>query len=463
MIRFLKQLIFSTTLGLSLGLTTPSVLAFNLNQLFGPQPKSNTFTIIAQHLRSQAFFDQPLVEQQIAWYLHNPAYLKILSQNANLYLYYVYKQTEKRHMPPIIALLPMIESNYNPFLYSSQGATGLWQFMPGTATGLGIKINWWFDGRRSIVQSTNTALDYLEYLHHYLHNWLLAIAAYNSGAGTIEHAVKYNRRYGRPTDYWHLALPAETKAYVPKLLALAAIIADPHGRTLLPAIDYHPTFSEVKLSGQYNISYLAKLCHISADTLRFYNPGFRRFATGPMENTPFLIPFGQRTEFLTQLNKKSHYPSLTWQHHMVKAGDNLITLAHRYHTTPNIIKRVNHLKSDELHLKQSLLIPQTHHYQLLSKIDQAADIAENHLPGPKLVQHVVKPRESIWSIAARYHVKTQDIRFWNHLSRHTHLYPNRVITIWARHRIPKEHDFLHMVKAHDSLIGLLKNTILPPA
>ena len=356
---------------------------FDLPNWLKPNQAINTFDVIASQFRCSSFFNQPLVLKREQWYLRNPAYLKVLSQNARPYLYYVFQQTVKRQMPPVIALLPMIESNYNPFLYSSQGATGIWQLMPGTATGLGVPINWWYDGRRDIIQSTNTALDYLQYLHHYLHNWLLAIAAYNSGAGTIQHAVRYNRRHGLPTDYWHLALPAETKIYVPKLLALAKILSSPQFKTLFYNIPYQRYLTPVTLSGQYNISSIAHLCHISADELRFYNPGFRRFSTGPMTNHPILIPQARLSFFLSHSAHFNPSQHIMWQHHYVIPGDTLIGLAHRYHTKAAIIKKVNHLQQDILHPHQSLLIPETKQDEHLSKIDQDADIAENHITTPK--------------------------------------------------------------------------------
>ncbi len=435
------------------GVVSTDATAFELPAFLSTPPKE-LLKVIAHQLKCQPYFNQPLVQKQIRWYLKNPKYLTVLTENAQPYLYYVYQEAKRRHMPVVVALLPMIESNYNPFLYSSQGATGLWQLMPGTATGLGIPITWWYDGRRDIIQSTSVALDYLSYLHHFLNNWLLAIAAYNSGAGTILHAVHYNRAHGRPTDYWHLALPAETKAYVPKLLALAAIISDPYWQAHLPGIAYQPYLTSVRITGQYDLSYLAKISQISTEELRFYNPGFRRFSTGPLHHHLILIPISSKAHFLSTIKNQRAASQLTWQHYNVQPGDNLINLGHHFHTTPAIIKRVNRLKTDALKLNQSLLIPETRHYHSLTKIEQAADIAENHLPGPQLILHKVKPRESQWSLAKKYRVKTKEIRFWNHLSRHDRLRPNQVITLWVRHRTFKEHALLHLVNKNETLSTL---------
>ena len=176
--------------------------------------------VINRSEKLQFDINQKDIQTQIRHYTANPHTLPTLANNAKPYLYYVYQQTQQQHMPVELALLPMVESNYNPFLYSSRGATGLWQIMPGTASGFNLDINWWYDGRRDIRASTQAAFTYLKYLHDYFDDWLLAIAAYNCGEGTVIKAIHHNKALHKPTDFWSLSLPYQTKNYLPKLLAL---------------------------------------------------------------------------------------------------------------------------------------------------------------------------------------------------------------------------------------------------
>lgn len=185
---------------------------------------SDLWSVLQHQFTLNHYENNPAVKAQIEWFLKRKKYIYKLAENAQPYLYYILTQVDKRKLPAEMVLLPMIESAYDPFAFSSAGASGLWQMMPGTASGFGLKQNWWYDGRRDIVASTNAALDYLSYLQSFFNgNWLLAIAAYDSGEGTVLSATRKNIAKGEPTDFWSLNLPRETQAYIPKLLALAEI------------------------------------------------------------------------------------------------------------------------------------------------------------------------------------------------------------------------------------------------
>src|ERR1700684_1095146 len=164
---------------------------------------------------------EPAIDTQLAWFEHNPDYLERVFQRGQRYLYHVVTEVEARGMPLEFALLPVVESAYEPFAYSVSRASGLWQFIPDTGRRFGLKQKWWYDGRRDVIESTRAALDYLQALHDQFDgDWLLAIAAYNVGENTVQRELDFNRANGKPTDFWHLELPAETRAYVPKLLAM---------------------------------------------------------------------------------------------------------------------------------------------------------------------------------------------------------------------------------------------------
>ncbi len=402
--------------------------------------------------RLLGYTNQPAVQREILWFSRERVYIHELTRNARMYIYYVYQQALKRHMPAEVALVPMIESNYKPFNYSRTGAIGLWQMMPGTASGFGLKINWWYDGRRDVIGSTRAALDYLKYLHSYFGSWLLAMAAYDSGEGTVLQAIHYNRRHGRPTDYWSLPLPLETKNYVPKVLALAAIIHDParYGLRLDP-VPNTPYFTVIQMHRQMDLAKIAKLASTSRKIVRQLNPGFRRWATVPHEAYQLVLPIDNAKLFtmrLAELNSKH----VSWMHHKVVAGDSLSKIASRYHTSSRIIKVVNRLKSDVLHIGQNLLIPESLHGNYRHFIShEHASITEDQIPGPKRVLYTVKARDSLWRIAARYHVTSNQIRYWNGLHNRHPLHTGQQIVIWKRHHhIPRAYA-RYRVRPGDSL------------
>lgn len=402
------------------------------------------------HLKKD--IQKPAVQKEIEHLAKHQIYINELTHNARPYLYYIFKQTQKRHLPAELALLPMVESDYDPFAYSKRGATGLWQMMPGTGSGFGLRINWWYDGRRDIIASTNAALKYLTYLHSYFGNWLLAIAAYDSGEGTVREAIRYNKRHHRPTDFWSLPLPEETKHYVPKLLAFAAIIRNPkHYGLHLNAIPNHPYFTAIKMHGQIDLNRVAKLADANPKMIRKLNPGFRRWATNPKGQYWLLIPDSKINLFTAHLDQSQHQ-KITWLHHRVKKGESLSELAGYYHTTVATLKRVNHLKGSMIQIRQELLIPRSYHGHFAKNIKkQKGSIAEDRLPGPKRFVHTVKPKDTLWTVAARYHIKPGQIRYWNHLGYHAKLQPKQQLVIWKKEHHYKTGAHAYTVRSGDSL------------
>lgn len=426
---------------------------------------SSLWPTLTDHFAIHKDFYQPETRQQIGYFLHNRAYIYQLTKNAQPYLYYIYSQTRKNHIPAELALLPMIESNYQPFTVSRVGAVGLWQLMPGTAAGYGVPMNWWFDGRRDIPASTKMALGYLLYLHQELHDWLLAIAAYNAGEGTILNAIHYNQAHHRPTDFWSLPLPRQTQRYVPRLLALAYIIehADYYHVPLAPIANY-PTFSTVVISKQMNLNKIASLAQTSLSTVRTYNPGFRRFATPPNQPFNIEIPIQKVATFKSALVKSKHNNG-GWVHYLIKSGDTLSTIAKRFHTSVKAIKQVNHLHSSLLHIHQPLMIPKESRITKTYQLIHLNKITEDFLPGPKRIVHIVKQKESLWTLAKKYAIKVAQIRFWNNLTAHHTLSPGEKLIFWKRynthHFQPGFHNYA--VKKGDSLsmIALHHHTTVP--
>jgi len=211
----------------------------------------------------------PAVQAQLKWYKTHPEHLNKIIKNSEPYLEYIVSQVEEKGLPGEIALLPFIESNFNPFAYSHAGATGIWQMMPGTASGYGVTINWWYDGRRDIIESTKTALNYITYLGDYFNqNWLNAIAAYDSGEGKVRKAVN-KQKLKKISNFWTLKLPDETKSYLPKLIALKEIIQNPDKYKIsLPSIENDTKFSTFNILQPR----LQKNGHTTKNSSHNYNP-----------------------------------------------------------------------------------------------------------------------------------------------------------------------------------------------
>lgn len=235
---------------------------------------------------------QPEVDEQIHWYTQHPKAFRALLNNAEPYLYYVYQQIRRRHLPAELVLIPIIESNYNPFAQSNMGAIGLWQMMPRTAADYGLKMTQWFDSRLDVLASTNAALDHFSSLHAYFGDWLLAFAAYDAGAGTIRSTILHNRELHQPTDVWSLSLPSDAKAYVVKLIALATILKDPQRfNVALPPIANEPFFTTYALRQTANLHQIAHVTETNIETIRRLNPGYGSTSTiVPKGDYALLIP-----------------------------------------------------------------------------------------------------------------------------------------------------------------------------
>ncbi len=380
---------------------------------------------------------QPDVQEQIRWLVAHPSYLHKVSRQSEPYIYHVVAQIKKRKLPGELALLPMIESAYDPFAYSGVGAAGLWQLMPGTGNELGLKQDWWFDGRRSIGPSTDAALNYLVYLNKFFDgNWILAIAAYDSGEGTIARAIKSSNRSGKAIDFWSLPIPRETKIYVPRLLALAEIMKNPQRyHVALPNIPYLPYFEEVNIGSQIDLNHAAKLAGISYKELIKLNPGYNRWTTAPYKPFKLLIPTEKVERFNLNL---AHFPEekrVNWTKHYVKQGDSLSNIAARYHTTVNLLKQLNQLTSNRLKNDQSILIPSNKNTTTIAKKNEPPrDLLLDSLKQPQnhRMIHIVQAHDSYTTLEKLYGVSKKDIQSWNQLTSNQALSLGKQLIIWKK-------------------------------
>ena len=296
---------------------------------------------------------------KLAWFTRNQEYLDRVSGRAEPYLHYIVEELEKRNMPLDLALLPIVESAYNPFAYSRSRASGIWQFIPNTGRLYGLKQNWWYDGRRDIVAATNAALNYLQKLHQEFNgDWLLALAAYNSGEGNVGKAIRRNKKAGKPTDFFSLRLPRETRGYVPSLLAVAEIVSNPgkYKITLKPIANTR-YFKQVDINSQIDLATAGELSELSIEELYTLNPGFNRWATDPNGPHRLLIPVDKATAFENKLATLSSDERIKWQQHKIKKGESLSRIAARYRTDVSTLKQVNRLRGNTIRAGDSLLIP----------------------------------------------------------------------------------------------------------
>ena len=291
--------------------------------------------------------------------------------------------------------------------------------MPATGDHFGLKRNWWYDGRRDIVASTHAALDYLEYLHDYLDgDWLLAMAAYNAGEGTVGRAVKRNKKAGKPTDFWNLKLPRETRHYVPKILAISEVFKNPekHGLALAPLAD-KPYFEIVDTGGQIDLSRAAELSGVELDEIYKLNAGFSQWATDPEGPHQLLVPVDNAARFKTELASLAPSDRINWARYEVKPGDSLSVIAKRFNTNISTIQTSNDLKSSLIRVGQSLLIPSAlvdaSQYRLSDTQRRTASIRKSAPAGSKKILHTVKSGDSLWKIAKLYGVDHKSIARWN--------------------------------------------------
>lgn len=336
----------------------------NLN-LNNRQPTSgDLWDKLGQGLKIPDAEKRPEVQEQIRWFIAHPSYLERTTERARPYLYTVYEEVKSRNLPTELVLLPINESAYYPFSYSSTGATGIWQLMPGTASDWSLKHTFWYDGRRDIFDSTNAALDYLTYLNNYFNgDWLLTIAAYNTGEGNVQKAIARNLHDGLPTDFWSLHLSAQTKSYVPRLLALAAIIAHPdHYPVSLPPVDAKPVVAPVEVKHQIKLTDAAKLAGISVNQLKVLNPGLSATATDP-DSSKLLLPVDSIENFKANVSSLAPAPAAAlestqnYSHYRVQPGDTLESIANHFNITVDALKQTNNIFTNHVAPGSTLLIP----------------------------------------------------------------------------------------------------------
>lgn len=414
-------------------LSTRSTLSHQLS----PQQQADLW----DRIRLQLSIDVPDNEQvqtHINWYKRHPNYIERISRQAAPFLYLIIEQIEERGLPVELALVPIVESAYDTFAYSHGSASGIWQFIPSTATHYGLDINWWYDGRRDIIASTQTALDYLERLNRTFNgDWLLAMAAYNAGQGRVAGAIRRNHNAGEPTDFWSLQLPRETQNYVPKILALAELLQNSEAHDVnWRYIANQPVTTVIELENQIDLAQAADMAGMSLNELHRYNSGYNRWATGPDGPHRLLLPIQNAQQFEQQLVNTTPDQWMNWQRHQIRAGESLSTIAQQYGTTSRAIQLANDLDNHIIRQGDHLLIPvaslDLDEYTLSAEQRRAA--TQNRSRGNHRVNHQVVSGDTLWDLSRKYSVPVRSLASWNNMAPGDFLRPGQTLTIWQQER-----------------------------
>lgn len=390
------------------------------NQATGNDAENDEQSDLWQHIRDDfrlAHIDHSRINKQKNWYGRHPNYMTRVSKRASPYLYFIVNELKRRDMPMELALLPIVESAYDPFAYSHGRASGLWQFTPPTAKDFGLHKNWWYDGRRDIEASTQAALNYLQKLHkRFDGDWLLALAAYNAGGGTVNKAIKRNKRRDKATDFWSLKLPKETQIYVPRLLGLSRLVAKPEKNGIeLVNVPNKPFYRRFNLDYQLDLAQAAQLAELPMDEFYLLNPAYNRWATTPDGPQHILIPVSQANAFASGLDELDQAERVGWTRYEVKNGDTLGKIANDHKLSVKELKRINQLSNNTIRKGQALFIPTASkpgkHYSFSLNERVARSQGKT-----RATRYKVKSGDSLWSISRRYGVNYEDIARWNKLS-----------------------------------------------
>jgi membrane-bound lytic murein transglycosylase D len=399
------------------------------------------------------------------WYADHEAYMARVMKRAQPWIFFIAEELEARGMPGELALLPIVESAYDPFAYSSGRALGAWQFIASTGKYYGLRQDWWYDGRRDVWSSTHAAMDYLEALNKKFDgDWLLALAGYNSGENRVARRVKRNLNAGKPADFWNISLPKETKGYVPKLLGLACLFENPESYGVkLPHTPNQAVIAAVEMETQSDLVLISQMSEVGIDVLFSLNPGFSRWATSPEGPWRIVLPVDAAKKLELRLASDSSPTLMKWDQVLVENGDTLSGLAARHHVPVSVLRTTNNLNNDMIRVGQKLRLPRDE--QML--VDPLYVAAANELQklqsgliASERITHKVKSGESLSVIARRYKVSVRDLQKWNNISDPGKVRAGKTLTLFhspaPAAAKAKSGPIKHTVQRGDSLWSIAK-------
>lgn len=363
-------------------------------------------------------------------------------ENSTFYIFYVIEKLNEAELPVELALVPFIESNYDPFSISPSGAVGLWQFMPSTGRLYDLDKSWWQEDRHDPFLSTNAAVEYFDYLFKRFDNDLFhSLASYNAGPTLVDSRIKRNLKLNKDPSFSNLRLPSQAKSYIPKFVAIYEIISNPEKYNVeLPDIPFKQLVERVEINGQVEILAFSDFVGLKPEFVYKLNAGYTKWASAPGEKSIFYIPLEKANLINNEKEIFLEENKINWITHKIKPGDNLWDLARKYDTRVEIIKKINFLEKDLLSLNETILIP----------LSQSED--NNFIP---FEVHVVSEGDSLWAIASRYKLSTREI------ARNNSIEMNSVLTIGQQLNIgnkniyrtidSKKRTILYSVKQGDNL------------
>jgi len=418
----------------------------NVIEISTTQPYQDVWDFIKQNNTSQ---NTNILNDQVLAYMN--MHLKDLDKfdeylnDSYYFLYFVIQELEKNNLPLELAILPYIESNYDPFSISSSGAVGIWQFMPRTGRLYQLDKSWWNEDRHDPFRSTEAAVKYLKYLYQrFDQNIYHTLAAYNAGPSLLDRRINQNKRRGMDTDFWSLNVPVQTKNYVPKYIALRELIlnSDNYG-IKLPQIPYEPVVKKISIPGQVEVLTLSEYLDIKPELLYKLNAGYTKWASAPEDESVFYIPSEKYILFENEDNPFKNSNQINWISHIVQSGDSLWSLSSKYDTEVRIIKKINYLNNDLLSINDTLLIP-------LSKSK-----SNNFIP---YEMYIVSEGDTLWSIAKEYNIEIRDLSRMNSIDENSYLQLGQQLSIGNknihRNMESKKRTILYSVKQGDNLFKI---------
>lgn len=361
----------------------------------------------------------PAVQERTAWYAAQQSYLTRSFERARPFLFHIVEEIERRGMPTELALLPMIESAYNPRAVSPAQAAGMWQFIPSTGKRYNLQQDWWRDDRRDILASTNAALDYLQFLHNTFKDWHLALAAYNWGEGAVGRAVERARARGEPSDYSNLKMPAETAGYLPKLQAIKNLVMNPAlYNVALPRVPDEPYLATITKTRDIDVKTAAKFADMPVDEFVALNPSHNRPVIPGANRPVILLPAEKIDTFRQNLENHENKPISTWQAYMVKAGETIDKIAQRFGIELALLKSINSLPvRGKIGTGHTLIVPKGDALKesnaLPVNLSQPAVEQEERTARNS---YVVRKGDTLFGIAGRFKVGVADMKRWNKLA-----------------------------------------------
>jgi membrane-bound lytic murein transglycosylase D len=364
--------------------------------------------------------DNDLVHDREQWYATRPDYVQRMTDRGSKYLFYIVEELERRDMPTELALLPFIESAFNPQAVSSARAAGMWQFMPATGKNFELKQNMFRDDRRDVLASTRAALDYMQRLYGMFGDWQLALAAYNWGEGSVSRAIAKNKKLGLGTSYLDLKMPMETQFYVPKLQAVKNIVSDPAKfNTTLPAIGNHPYFQTVDIRHDIDVDLAAKLAEVSMSDFRALNPSASKPVLLAAGTPSILLPWDNAEVFQANLEAYGGSGLASWTAWIAPTTLKPADAASRFNMSENELRDVNNIKGRMLIRAGSTLLVRRDSSVLQDVSNHVADNGQLTLaPEVVLRKTTVKAgkKDNVASLAKRYRLNAADVARWNNVS-----------------------------------------------